>query len=474
MPKSLRGAIPDENQITQGVIWKQLLLFFFPILLGTFFQQLYNTVDAVIVGNFVGKEALAAVGGATGTLINLIVGFFVGLSSGATVIISQFFGARRAKETSQAVHTAMALAIAAGAVFMVVGIAAAPWALRAMGTPADIMEHAVVYLRVYFAGMIFSLVYNIGSGILRAIGDSKRPLYFLIVCSLLNLVLDLLFVLVFRWGVLGVALATTISQVVSGILVVLSLTRSQEIYQLRLREIRFEPAILRDIVRIGLPAGLQSVMYSASNIIIQASVNSFGTDTIAAWTAYGKIDGLYWMMMGAFGVSITTFTGQNFGAQRYDRVRKSTRVCLALSMGATIVMSGILLVSGEIIFRLFTQDAAVITRGMELLKLLVPFYFTYVCIEILSGAVRGTGDSLIPMIITCVGVCVLRVVWIFAVVPLRHTVGMVAMSYPVTWVITSVIFIIYYCQGGWLRRCIKKAGFPPEERQSRRHSGSAA
>ncbi|MFQ9871884.1 MAG: MATE family efflux transporter [Oscillospiraceae bacterium] len=203
MPKSLRGAIPDENQITQGVIWKQLLLFFFPILLGTFFQQLYNTVDAVIVGNFVGKEALAAVGGATGTLINLIVGFFVGLSSGATVIISQFFGARRAKETSQAVHTAMALAIAAGAVFMVVGIAAAPWALRAMGTPADIMEHAVVYLRVYFAGMIFSLVYNIGSGILRAIGDSKRPLYFLIVCSLLNLVLDLLFVLVFRWGVLG-------------------------------------------------------------------------------------------------------------------------------------------------------------------------------------------------------------------------------------------------------------------------------
>lgn len=448
------------NGITEGVIWKQLLYFFFPILLGTFFQQLYNTIDAVVVGNFVGTEALAAVGGSTATIINLLVGFFVGLSSGATVIISQYYGAGRMQETSDSVHTAMALALVGGAFFTVVGILIAPWSLKLMDTPSEIMGDSLTYMRIYFGGLIFSMLYNIGSGILRAVGDSKRPLYFLIVCCLVNLVLDLLFVAVFEWGVMGAALATTLSQAVSAVLVVITLMRTSMFYRLVLREIRFHAAILWDMIRIGFPAGMQSVMYSVSNIIVQTSINGFGTDAVAAWTAFGKIDGIFWMIMGAFGVSITTFAGQNFGAQKYDRMRKSVRVCLVMAFGTAIIMSVVVLLCGGLIMRLFTSEEEVIEYGLRMIRMVSPFYFTYVCIEVLSGAARAAGDSLIPMIMICVGVCLLRVVWIWIVVPFSHTIEMVVVSYPLAWGLTSILFIVYYLQGGWLRRRIRKAGFP--------------
>lgn len=453
-----------ENRITEGVIWKPLLSFFFPILLGTFFQQLYNTVDAIIVGNFVGTQALAAVGGATGTIINLLVGFFVGLSAGATVIISQYYGARMARETMQAVHTAVTLGIVGGLIFMVLGMALSPWALEVMGTPDDVMDYAVVYIEIYFGGMVFNLLYNMGSGILRAVGDSKRPLYFLILCTVLNLVLDLLFVLVFHWGVMGAAIATITSQAVSAILILVILMRSSDVYRVYLKEIRLDMHILRNIIQIGLPAGLQSSMYSISNIIIQTSINAFGTTTVAAWTAYGKIDGLFWMIMGAFGTSVTTFSGQNFGAQKYDRIRKSVRICLAMAFGTAILMSAILLLWGSYVYQLFTADAQVIQVGMEILYTIIPFYFTYVCVEIFSGAIRGTGDSLIPMIITCLGTCVLRIVWIAAAVPVWNDLQTVLLSYPIAWIVTSILFIIYYLRGNWLRRRIRHMGFAPEER----------
>lgn len=460
-----------ENRITEGVIWKQLLAFFFPILLGTFFQQLYNTVDAIIVGNFVSTQALAAVGGATGTIINLLVGFFVGLSAGATVIISQYYGARRAKETMQAVHTSVAMGIAGGLLFMVLGMAVSPWALRMMGTPEDVMEYAVTYIEIYFGGMVFNLVYNMGSGILRAVGDSKRPLYFLILCTVLNLVLDLLFVPVFRWGVAGVGIATVVSQAISAVLIIVVLMRSNDVYKVYLKEIRLDFHILRNIIQIGLPAGLQSVMYNISNVLIQSTINTFGTNTVAAWTAYGKIDGLFWMIMGAFGTSITTFSGQNFGAQKYHRIRKSVRICTAMAMGTAFFMSTVLYFWGSYVYQLFTSDAEVIQIGVVVLHTMVPFYFTYVCIEILSGAMRGTGDSLVPMIITCLGICVLRVVWIAVAVPKWHFVETVVFSYPITWAITSVLFIIYYLQGGWLRKRIQRLGFEPEVKTRKsRHS----
>ncbi len=282
-----------QNAMTEGVIWKQLLLFFFPIVLGTFFQQLYNTADAIIVGKFVGKEALAAVGGTTGTLINLLVGFFVGLSSGASVIISQFFGARRPDDVSRAVHTTMALALASGAALTVLGIWSSRAVLVMMGTPEDVLGHAVTYINIYFLGMIPSLIYNIGSGILRAVGDSRRPLFFLISATMTNIVLDVVLVIGLNMGVAGAAAATVLSQVVSAVLVMMTLCRSPQVYRVQLKKIRFYGDMLVRIVRIGLPAGLQSVMYSLSNIIIQASVNGFGTDVMAAYTAYGKVDGMY-------------------------------------------------------------------------------------------------------------------------------------------------------------------------------------
>ncbi|MDD3430276.1 MAG: MATE family efflux transporter [Oscillospiraceae bacterium] len=443
-----------QNKITQGSIPKQLLAFFFPIWVGTFFQQLYNTVDAVIVGNFVGKEALAAVGGPTGTIINLMVGFFVGMSSGAGVVIAQYYGARREDETSKAVHTAMALALWGGVMLTVCGLVFSPTLLRSMGTPESVMQHATAYIRIYFAGTVFNLIYNIGSGILRAVGDSKRPLYFLMICSGCNVVLDILFVAVLQMGVTGAALATILSQAVSAGLVLLSLTNVESVYRLHLSKIKLDFCILGRIIHIGLPAGLQSVMYSVSNIVIQASINGFGLDTVAAWTAYGKIDGLFWMTISSFGTAITIFVGQNFGAGFYDRVKKSVRICFVMSAAVTVVLSSALLLGGPYLYRLFTDDEKVIALGIEIMRFLVPYYFTYVAIDILSGAMRGAGDGIVPMIITCIGVCVLRVIWISFAVPMWPTLKTACFSYPLTWSITSVAFVVYYIQGSWLRRHI--------------------
>ena len=432
------------NRITEGVIWKQLLLFFFPILLGTFFQQLYNAADAMIVGRFVGKEALSAVGGGTGTIIQVLVGFFVGLSSGATVVISQYYGAKRAEMVEYAVHTAVAFSLAAGALMMIAGIVAAPAVLEAMDTPADVLEPSIIYIRIYFAGLIGNLIYNMGSGILRAVGDSKRPLYFLIASCMTNIVLDLLFVVVFHMGVAGAAAATIISQALSAALVIWVLMRTKDMYSLELKKIRFDGRMFARIIRIGLPAGLQSIMYSLSNLMIQASVNALGTDTVAAWTAYSKIDSVYWMIINAFGIAATTFVGQNFGAGKKDRVRKGIRVCMGLSFGSTIILSFLLYTVGGSFYSLFTADAAVTEIGVEMLKFLAPFYFTYVSIEILSGALRGVGDCWVPMLMSCIGVCVLRILWIVAVVPLRRDIYNIMFSYPLTWTVTSVLFVLYY------------------------------
>ncbi len=448
----------DENGITEGVIWKQLLLFFFPIVLGTFFQQLYNTADAIIVGKVVGKEALAAVGGSTGTLVNLLVGFFVGLASGASVIIAQLYGARKAQDVSRAVHTTMALALASGALLTVVGLIFARSLLDLMGTPAEVMVYAVPYLQIYFVGMIPQLIYNIGSGVLRAVGDSRRPMLFLICAALTNVVLDIVLVLGLDMGVHGAAIATVISQLVSALLILGSLHHAHPVYRLYFRKIRFHGDMLSRIVRIGMPAGLQSVMYSLSNIIIQSSVNGFGTDVMAAWTAYGKIDGLYWMIISAFGVAITTFAGQNFGAQLYDRMRRSVRVCMGMATGATVVMSAVIMVIGRPMLGMFTDDAQVVEMGMSIIRLIVPTWITYISIEILSGAMRSAGDSLVPTLMTLTGVCLLRVFWVAVIVPRYHELSVLMLSYPITWIITSAMFIVYYLRGKWLERCIDRQG----------------
>lgn len=433
-----------SNNIVDGVIWKGLLAFFFPIMLGTFFQQLYNTVDAMIVGKFVSKEALAAVGGSAAAISNLIVGFFVGLSSGATVIVSQFYGAKEDENVSRAVHTAIALSIIGGAIMTVLGLVLAPTLLKWMNTPTDTLADSTVYLRLIFLGMIPSMIYNVGSGILRAVGDSRRPLYFLIVCCLVNVVLDLAFVLILKMGVAGVAIATTIAQCVSAVMVCMSLGRTKESYHLELRKIRTDGELLNRIIRIGLPAGLQSVMYSLSNMIITTAINSFGTSTVAAWVVLGKVDGFFWMVLGAFGVSITTFVGQNYGAQRYDRVRKSLRVCMSLAMGSAALLSISFLLVGRTLFGLFTEDAEVLEIAFRMLTYMLPAYWLYVPIEMLSGALRGMGDTLIPTLITAVGICAFRVVWMFGVVPRWHEILSITISYPLSWILTDIAFIVYY------------------------------
>ena len=435
---------------TQGVIWKQLLAFFFPLLLGTFFQQLYNTVDTVVVGRFVGTTALAAVG-STSVIANLTVGIFTGLSSGAVVAIAQRYGARMDMEVYRSVHTAMLLSVVVGAFFTVVGYLLTPWALRAMDTTEEALPGAILYLRIYFLGMIPNVIYNMGTGVLRAVGDSKRPLFFLIAASLCNIVLDLVLVLVFHMGVLGVAIATVFSQVLSAVLVVLSLTAAAgETYHLSLRQLAFHAQPLKSIMVIGVPTALQSVMYSFSNIVIQASINSFGTDAVAAWTAYGKMDVLFWMTLTAMSQALTTFTGQNYGAGKYDRLRQGVRVSTAMTAGFTLVISIAMVLLARPILLIFTSDPDVLEIGVTMVQFLAPCYITYILVELLPGAIRGAGKSIVPMLISVFGVCALRLLWLFTAVPAHHTIETVEMSYPITWVITSLSLLIYYRFGKWL------------------------
>lgn len=460
----MRVTAMSKNQITEGVIWKQLLFFFFPILLGTLFQQLYNTADTVVVGRFVGTQALAAVGGSTGQIVNLVVNFFVGLASGATVIIARYYGARDRIKLNNALHTAIALSIVGGIVTGIAGILLTPSLLKMMNTPADVIEGSTMYLRIYFAGIIFVFVYNIGSGILRAVGDSKRPLYFLIVCCFLNIFLDILFVVYLKLGVKGAAFATVISQAVSALLVILSLTKSVDIYRLLPNKIRFYKSLLIAIITIGLPAGLQSVMYGISNIIIQISLNSLGTETVAAHTAFAKIDAIYWMISGAFSVSIITFIGQNYGARKFDRMKKSIKVCLLMDLIASLLLTTVMLLAGPYLLRLFTSDQEVIEIGMQIIHIIAPSYALFIFIEILSSSLRGMGNVVVPMLMTCGGVCVLRILWIFIFVRTHLSVTTILMSYPISWGFTAVLFIIYFMfyQKKFFRRCMEETETPAE------------
>ena len=452
-----------QTDILTGSIPRQLLAFFLPIWFGTLFQQLYNTADTLIVGNFVGTQALAAVG-ATGAFVNLLVGLFVGLCSGVGVVVSQSFGARDYDGVDRQVHTALVFSVVIGAVLTLAGLVTAQPMMRLMGTPDEILDASTLYLRIYFLGMIPQILYNTGTYILRAIGDSKRPLYFLIAASLVNIVLDVVFIAVLGWGVAGAAIATVVSQVASALLTLRCIIGSEGMpWHVSLDKMQIEPGILGAICTIGIPAAAQSAMYNLSNMVIQSCMNSFGTDTIAAWGVYGKIDFVFWMTINSLGIAITTFVGQNFGAQQYARVKRSIKVCLGMALGTTIALSILLLVFMEPLLRFFTGDETVIAIGQRFFWVMAPSYFTYVFIEILSGAIRGAGESLQPMLITCFGVCGLRILWLTLVVPRFHTMEMVAMNYPVTWVIAAVVFILYYLRMNWLRRCIRRGGYPMPE-----------
>lgn len=431
-------------ELTEGPIGKQLLLFFFPIMFGTFFQQLYNTIDAVVVGRYVGSDALAAVGGSSGLIVNLIVGFFVGLTAGASVIVSQFFGSNDRNKVNQSIHTIYAFSIVGSLVISAVGYFVAPGLLEMMHTPADIFDDSLLYLRVFLLGILFVFVYNTGSSLLRALGDSKRPLIYLIICCIVNIVLDILLVVQFNMGVLGVAVATVIAQAISAVLVTVALLRSKDMCDFSLREIKIDWFTLKQQFYIGFPGGVQSSMYSISNMILQTAVNSIGTNAVAAWTAVGKLDAIYWMIGGSLGTAITTFVGQNYGAGKMDRIRKSVSIGLGMYYCFAIIIVTILMAFQYPLFSIFTDNPAVLEIACTTFDIMAPFYILFSFIEIYSCALRGMGDVVIPMIMTMLGICGFRVLWVIFVVPISPSMELISWNYPISWGLTSLCFIIYY------------------------------
>lgn len=451
----------NQRQITQGPIWKQLLIFFFPILLGTFFQQMYNTVDTIIVGRVVGTTALAAVG-ATGPLVNMVNGFFIGISSGATVILSQYYGAGNRQGVHDALHTGVALSLVLGAMITVLGVGLGPWVMGLMNMPENCLADASIYLRIYFAGAIGSMVYNMGAGILRAMGDSRRPMVFLMATCVLNVVLDILFVAVLHMGVAGAALATTVAQFLSAALPIGVLLKLPE-DRLEPRQLRIDRKLLGRILRIGVPAGLQFVTFDFSNILIQSGVNSFGDVTMAAWTAHGKTDAITWMISGAFGVSVTTFVGQNFGAQKYRRIRQSAWICLGMSVALVGAVAAVILCFRSQILGIYTDDPEVIAVGSVIMLSIMPFNIVFMPIEVFAGTMRGVGYSVVPTVITGCCVCLFRILWLATVVRRWHTLGMLTACYPISWIIAAGVFLTVYLRGNWLRSRIAQCGMEPEK-----------
>ncbi len=433
----------EKNNITEGVIWKQILIFFFPILIGTFFQQLYNTVDALVVGRFANKEALAAVSGSAGSFINFIVGFLSGLSAGATVAIAQAYGSKDKQRLDEALHTAYAFAAISGILFGVIGVIMAPHIILWMQTDPALIEASIVYLRVYFSGLIFVCIYNIGAGILRAIGDSKRPLYILIGCAFLNIILDLVYVAVLGLGVIGVAIATLISQAVSSVVVTYLLMKKTPGLELVLNRIRIHRASLWRILHVGLPSGLQSSLYSVSNMLIQSTINGFGVDTVTAWGTIGKIDGIIWMIYGAFNVAVTTFVGQNYGAKKWKRIREAVNVSLIMCFSTAVVLSILVYKFGGILIGIFIPDQNVVAIGMEIFGMMAKGYAVFAFLEIYSAALQAEGRVMVPTIISLLGVCAFRVIWVLFIVP-GGTLMQIIMCYPLTWFTCSVLCSIYY------------------------------
>ena len=431
-----------NNNLTEGKIWKVMLRFVLPIFLGTLFQSLYNTIDAIIVGRFAGKEALAAIESVL-NFHRLPVSFFVGLSSGATIIISQYFGANKKDEVSKASHTAILFAIVGGLLLSVLSCISSPFFIKLIKVPEEILYQAQIYTIICFSGIVASMIYNIGSGILRALGDSKTPFYILIVSNILNIILDLILVIVFNLGVIGVGMATLISQIVSAILIFIILLRTKLDCKIYINKIRFYKKYLKEIFRLGLPIGVQSVLYPISNTIIQSSINTFGVNSIAAWAISGKLDFLIWTVSDAFSIAISTFVAQNYGAEKHQRARNGIKAALIMSMVTIFVISSILYLYNKPLAYFLIDDKNIVDLTSKIIKLIAPLYFIYVIGDVLSGAIRGIGDTFNPMIINIFGICVCRVLWIFFIVPLNPTFFMVLYGFIVSWIITAIMYIIY-------------------------------
>ena len=432
--------------MTKGNIARHLIDFAVPLLIGNIFQQLYNTVDTWVVGNYVSNEAFSAVG-SVGPIINMLIGFFLGLSSGASVVIAQYYGARKDREVHDTVHTAILTTLILGVAFTILGLLLTPAMLRLMKTPEEVFPDSYAYLTIYFSGVIGLMLYNIGSGILRAVGDSTRPFYFLVVSAVINTGLDLLFVLVFDMGVL----ATVIAQGVSAALVVIALMRSHGALRLRWKDLRISFSMLSKILRVGIPAAIQMAITAFSNVFVQSYINVFGSDCMAGWTAYSKIDSLFWMIVNAFGISITTFVGQNLGRGNEPRARQGVRRALAIAMAATVLVMIPVLVFAPQMTAFFNRKPEVVAYGALLLRCISPFYVLCCFNQVYAAALRGAGNSKATMIIMLCSFVLFRQVYLFIMSHyISHELLPLVMGYPAGWLVCSAATLIYYRRTSFL------------------------
>jgi len=437
----------QDMDMCSGPLFSKILIFAFPIIAMNILQLLFNAADMVVVGRFSGSEALAAVG-ATGALINLMVNTFMGLSVGTAVIVAQDYGAGQVSGLSDSVHTSIAISMVSGLVVMLMGLVFCKPLLILMGTPEDILDLSVLYMKIYFIGVPAIMVYNFGAAILRAVGDSRRPMYYLVVSGIVNVILNLFFVIVLNMSVDGVAWATVISQFVSMMLIIICLYRSNRGIRFMPRRMRIERHKLKDIVRIGLPAGLQSLLFSISNVLIQSAVNSFGSTMVAASSAASNVEGFVGTTMNAYYNSAITFTGQNMGAKKFDRIDTIAKVCTVLIFATWILMGCIILLFGRSLLGMYTTDSNVIELGMLRMKVLMVIYFTCGVMNVFPGLTRGMGYSIMPMVCTLIGACLMRIVWLKTVFVWYPTVVMLFACYPVTWGLAGLgqVGIFFYAR----------------------------
>ena len=426
-----------DMDMCSGPLFKNMLIFALPIMAMNILQLLFNAADMVVVGRFSGSEALAAVG-ATGALINLIVNLFMGLSVGTSVVVAQDYGADRLDDVSRSVHTSIAISMITGIIVMVIGLVFCEPLLEMMGTPEDILDLSLLYMKIYFIGIPASMVYNFGAAILRAVGDSRRPMYYLSIAGIVNVIFNLFFVIVLRMSVAGVAAATVISQYLSMILIMICLYRSHGAIGFIPRQMRIHGDKLKNIVKIGLPAGLQGLLFSISNVLIQSAVNSFGSTMVAASSAAGNLEGFIGTTMNAYYNAAITFTGQNMGAKNYDRIDSIAKVCTVLIFATWIVLGGATLLFGRSLLGIYTSDPEVIELGMLRTKIMMVAYFTCGIMNVYPGLIRAMGYSMLPMLCTLIGACLMRIVWLATFFTWYPTIIMLFVCYPVTWALAGL------------------------------------
>lgn len=435
--------------LTEGSIWKKIIVFAIPIFIGNVFQQLYNTVDSLIVGNFIGNDALAAVS-SSGNLIFLLVGFFNGIAMGAGVIISKYFGAKDYKKLQLAIHTDVAFGLVASVILTVLGIIFTPQILTWMGTPESVLPNSIIYFRIYFVGATAVVMYNIAVGILQAIGDSRHPLYYLIISSIVNVVLDLFFVAVLKLGVGSAALATVISQAISAILCFYRLMHYDTVYKVSWRKIRFDGSMLKQIIQLGLPSGIQNSIIGFANVIVQSNINVFGVNAMAGCGAYTKIEGFAFLPITCFSMALTTFVGQNLGAGKLDRVKKGAKFGIICSVTMAEIVGVAIWIGAPVLIRLFNDDPAVIAFGIKQAKTEALFYFLLAFSHCIAGIMRGAGKAIVPMITMLITWCLIRITYITVAVHLVPKIGVIFWAYPLTWGLSSIIFLTYYKKVDWI------------------------